>query len=93
MNLVNEVSARMAFFLAGSWAIAAGETAKPRVLYALNPVDREILAYTALGMIAEAHGGYVEEEDFVAAAWTFAIADEEVVPMATDLWKVLRDCQ
>ena len=51
-NMLTTTAAQMAWFLAGSWAIAAGETAKPRVLYALNPVDREILAFETLGLSA-----------------------------------------
>ena len=92
-NMLTTTAAQMAWFLAGSWAIAAGETAKPRVLYALNPVDREILAFETLGLIAEGQDGFVSEADIVEAAWHWAIADEEVVPMATDLYHALRDCQ
>jgi hypothetical protein len=95
LNLLNTTAARMALFLAGSWAVLAGETEKraERELFALAPEEREILAWTALGMIAEARGGYVSEEDIVAAAWTFAISPEEVAPLANELWQVLHDCQ
>jgi hypothetical protein len=95
LNLLNTTAARMAYFLAGSWAVLAGEPEKraERELFFLAPQEREILAFTALGMIAEAHDGYVNDEDIVAAAWTFATCPEEVVPLATDLWQVLRDCQ
>lgn len=85
MNLTNTIAARMAFFLAGSWALAAGETAKPeRVVYVLNTADRELLAWEALAVFAEQHDGYVSKNDIVAAAWLWSTSDDEVRLFATD---------
>jgi hypothetical protein len=90
MNLLTEATARMALFLIGSWTILAGET---ETLYALPKVDREILAFTALGMIAEGQDGFISEQDILLAAWSFATTPEEIRPIAIDLYDALRACQ
>jgi hypothetical protein len=90
MNLLTEAASRMALFLVGSWAVLADETEKR---FALPKVDREILAFTALGMIAEGQDGYVSEQDILLAAWSFATTPDEIRPIALDLYDALRACQ
>lgn len=93
MNILNTTAAGMALFLAGSCAVLAGETVKPErefeVLYALAPVDREILAYTALGIIAEDQDGNLSGQDIIGAAWMFAVTPEEIPAIARDLYLAL----
>jgi hypothetical protein len=90
MSAVNEIAAKMALVLVKSWNSLAGET---ETLYVLNKADREILAFAALGIIAEHQDGFVSEQDILLAAWSFATSPEEIRPIALDLYDALRACQ
>jgi hypothetical protein len=87
-NLLSTTAASMAFFVAGSWAIVAGETAKP-----LPFGERVLLSWTTLGMLAEARGGMVSEEDVVLAAWMYATDDREFRSLCRKMLRALHASQ
>lgn len=92
LNLLNTTAARMAFFLVGSWAIAAGETEKSHeTLYVLNARDREALGWDALAFIAEQQDWRLSQADIIGAACLWATSDDEAVAFALDYTQVLSE--
>lgn len=61
----------------------------PQVLYLLNAQDREILGWTALGLIAEQQGDMVSPLDILGAARLWAVSGAETLDFADDYANLL----
>lgn len=88
MNMTKEIVARLALFVAGARTIIASE---PEMRFVLAGAERRTLAWTALGMFADAHDGYVSKDDIICAANMFALDKQDAVAISIDLFHALTD--
>lgn len=93
MSIVNETFAAQAVFLAAARRAVAGETANRTGLIPAGSLDRRLLAWTALTMLAEQHDGLVDMEDVLTASAIFARSPRGWERIARDLVEALNACQ
>ena len=86
-SIVSQIAVAQAILLAA----LVKEVTPERGQFMADLYDREILAWTALEMLAERRGGHVRSRHLLRAASLFSLSDQETLVIANVLRNTLID--